>query len=358
MQLKPLLFLGEAISVRPNDRKLPRRLILCYERPYLTPMSRAFASRGILLVSALSGVILWGTPHRASADKHHEVRSGQTLSTIARRYHVSVSALASANGLTSETLLKQGTTLRVPARGQKINAKRPQGRQSAINLYRVCTKERLRLRVLDEQGRARKAARTQLARLLRPRGSKRTHLPHPRLLQLLSRVSTHFDGRTLVVISGYRTPGNRTSKTSKHTQGRAIDFKIEGISNRVLRDYLRTLPNVGVGYYPRSSFVHLDVRAKPAYWVDWAGPGEAPIFEKRRQARDTEVESNGAEDDAIELESSESEIQPPSQDSDDALRGTKTVAQEERDDRNHASDSSLLREIPDSDRAPAPVDAP
>lgn len=303
-------------------------------------MHIAFCSWRLLAATVVTLATLSAVPKTAAAERQHEVRSGQTLSTIARRYHITVNSLAAANGLTSQTLLKQGTVLRVPepgvvyiARGQTLAAlarkhnvevaalaranrirvgdevfegqrlilpgtsarARPEVKQehaetrrgrrsSSISMYRVCTKERIKLRVLDDNGRPRRAARNQLARLLRPRGSSRTRLPPPRLLQLLQRVSDRFDGRTLVVISGYRTPGRGTSKTSRHAQGRAIDFKVEGISNQVLRDYLRTFPNVGVGYYPRSTFVHLDVRGQSAYWVDWSGPGEAPIMQKRNQA--------------------------------------------------------------------------
>jgi len=39
-----------------------------------------------------------------------------------------------------------------------------------------------------------------------------------------------------------------------------------------------TLSKVGVGYYPRGSFVHVDVRSKAVYWVDWSRPGEPPLY--------------------------------------------------------------------------------
>lgn len=320
---------------------------------------RLFAA-AVVVASTLSAI-----PGTATAERHHEVRSGQTLSTIARRYRITVNSLAAANGLTSQTLLKQGTVLRVPepgvvyiARGQtlaalarmhgvevatlaranrirvgdevfegqrlvlpgasaapqrELNRDRGETRRArgtgAINMYRVCTKERVKLRVLDANGHPRRAARSQLARLLRPRGSSRTRLPPPRLLQLLKRVSDRFDGRTLVIISGYRTPGRGTSKTSRHAQGRAIDFKVEGISNKVLRDYLRTFPNVGVGYYPRSTFVHLDVRGQSAYWVDWSGPGEAAITQKRGQGT-----SLAAQDEAEELDDTHQTVEPSESD--------------------------------------------
>jgi len=51
-----------------------------------------------------------------------------------------------------------------------------------------------------------------------------------------------------------------------------------------VRDFCRTLGTVGVGYYPNSSFVHLDVRDVPTYWIDYSGPGQAPRYAHRRKA--------------------------------------------------------------------------
>ena len=95
-----------------------------------------------------------------------------------------------------------------------------------------------------------------------------------RLLTLLADVSDHFGGKPLRVVSGYRTTS--WVEESKHPLGRACDFIVLGVPNTVLRDYLKTLENVGVGYYPNSTFVHLDVRERNTYWVDYAGPGEPP----------------------------------------------------------------------------------
>ncbi|HEY0711832.1 MAG TPA: hypothetical protein VGF45_04105, partial [Polyangia bacterium] len=37
----------------------------------------------------------------------------------------------------------------------------------------------------------------------------------------------------------------------------------------------------GVGYYPNSSFVHLDIRrGASAFWIDYSGPGENAIYAK------------------------------------------------------------------------------
>lgn len=99
---------------------------------------------------------------------------------------------------------------------------------------------------------------------------------HPRLIYLLTKVSNHFGGREIYIVSGYRPTS--VSSHSRHNHGHAVDFKIQGVPNHVLRDYLRTLPSVGVGYYPNSTHVHLDTRPSSSYWVDYSGPGEKPRY--------------------------------------------------------------------------------
>ena len=58
--------------------------------------------------------------------------------------------------------------------------------------------------------------------------------------------------------------------------GKAVDFRVTGVPNEVVRDFCRTLKNTGCGYYPNSTFVHLDVRESSAFWIDYSKPGEPP----------------------------------------------------------------------------------
>ncbi len=79
------------------------------------------------------------------------------------------------------------------------------------------------------------------------------------------------------VISGYRaretTDALRrggaavASDTSQHQMGTAMDFRIEGIPLRDLRDTAWCLQRGGVGYYPEShnNFIHVDV-ARVRFW--------------------------------------------------------------------------------------------
>lgn len=69
------------------------------------------------------------------------------------------------------------------------------------------------------------------------------------------------------IISGYRSPrtnamlhesSHGVARHSLHMEGRAIDIRLEGIDMRMLRNAAIRLRRGGVGYYPRSNFVHLD----------------------------------------------------------------------------------------------------
>jgi len=76
------------------------------------------------------------------------------------------------------------------------------------------------------------------------------------------------------VISGYRSPAtnaklNRNSsgvaKRSLHMQGKAIDIRLPGVELKHLRQAALSLKAGGVGYYPKSNFVHVDT-GRPRFW--------------------------------------------------------------------------------------------
>jgi uncharacterized protein YcbK (DUF882 family) len=90
----------------------------------------------------------------------------------------------------------------------------------------------------------------------------------PNLLDLLFSVKSNISEPAVFnVISGYRSPEtNRklrahtsgVAKNSLHTRGRAIDIRLPGFETKRLRNLCVTLKAGGVGYYPRSDFVHVD----------------------------------------------------------------------------------------------------
>ena len=73
--------------------------------------------------------------------------------------------------------------------------------------------------------------------------------------------------RPLQVISGYRSPKTNAALHKKsrgvatkslHMQGKAIDIRIQGIAAKDIKEAAISLARGGVGYYPRSNFVHID----------------------------------------------------------------------------------------------------
>ena len=146
------------------------------------------------------------------------------------------------------------------------------------------------------------------------------------LVSHLEKVVEHFASKKdemprVFVISGYR-PG---SKGSFHQSGKALDFRIDGVKNEDLVAYCKTLTDVGCGYYPNSSFVHMDARAPGTghvAWIDASGPGESPNYvaawpipaDKKSAAKDSDeaVAKNDVDsDDASDADAKSSQPTKP-----------------------------------------------
>jgi uncharacterized protein YcbK (DUF882 family) len=72
------------------------------------------------------------------------------------------------------------------------------------------------------------------------------------------------------IVCGYRTPwsnaylrhGTASSGVAEHSQhmeAKAIDIRVPGVATTALRDAALSFAAGGVGYYPISQFVHVDV---------------------------------------------------------------------------------------------------
>lgn len=155
-------------------------------------------------------------------------------------------------------------------------------RYPAIVVHHVARNQEIRWKPYDAKGRMQKSEVRRIEGLLRCHHTGKRHALSSRLVQMLYKVGRHYAVQRLEVISGYRSPRISRAKgtpRSYHPRGRAADIRVPGVSTDGLRDYLRTFPRVGVGYYPRSGFVHLDVRDdRSAFWIDRSGPGERPEY--------------------------------------------------------------------------------
>ena len=90
----------------------------------------------------------------------------------------------------------------------------------------------------------------------------------PRLLDLLHRIHLALDtAQPFNLISGYRSPATNAwlagqsegvARHSLHMYGMASDINVQGRSLALLRLVALAMCGGGVGYYPRSDFVHVD----------------------------------------------------------------------------------------------------
>ena len=267
-------------------------------------------------VSVLVLGAVFALPVFARADVKHTIARGHTIQAIAARYHVTEKSIIDANHLKDVKHLKVGDVLTIPGvdpptpspskakaaaeKKSKLDEKADKAEREdkkhdkksdqptsfaakaktpgVVHLHRIATTEEQDIRVTDKHGKVSESALKSFEKLLRSQGG----LSHPidsRLVSLLGVVSNHFGSRKIEVVSGFRpyTPTQYTPH-SNHNHGRAVDFRVVGVPNEAVRDFCRSLKNTGCGYYPNSTFVHMDVRDSSAFWIDYSKPGEPPRY--------------------------------------------------------------------------------
>jgi len=79
-------------------------------------------NKGQELLARLHEIPVSSVPRPAYV--YHRVRSGETLSTIAQRYHTSVRRIARANNITKANYIVAGKKLKIPQRGTAVYASR------------------------------------------------------------------------------------------------------------------------------------------------------------------------------------------------------------------------------------------
>jgi uncharacterized protein YcbK (DUF882 family) len=140
-----------------------------------------------------------------------------------------------------------------------------------LALYALNTNDRAELAAASDKGGFLASALDHAAYVLRESHSGNEYPVEPRLLDVIYRIQTHFQAQEIRIVSGYRTPWR--GATSNHGKGRALDIVVPGQKDEDVAKFARELGFVGVGVYPTSGFVHVDVRDRSYFWVDASGPG-------------------------------------------------------------------------------------
>lgn len=238
---------------------------------------------------------------------------------------------------------------RLEASAQPPAAPRPRAEAEcprAITLVRRrgARVERLRMPLLDCDGQPRDEARRALSVMARSRTveepptddeirawreadgdpehlTERVRLLHPGLLERLQRIGEAFDPHPIEIVSGHRP---ESSPRSRHHHGHALDLVVQGVPREAVRDLAVTFAQTGVGWYPNSVFVHVDVRDESTYWVDLSGPGERPRY-VRGATPPTPGDDPDEREGAAEATPSPEELERIRRETAEALRGIRLL---------------------------------
>ena len=161
--------------------------------------------------------------------------------------------LAGALGLAAPSLIAGGASAAAPRR------------LALLNLH---TGERLAATYF-EAGRYLPDALSAIDRVLRDHRTGAVHPIDPGLLDLVASLSETLAAQgTVQVISGYRSPASNAALNARssgvatrslHMKGMAMDIRVPGVDLGQVRKAALALGRGGVGYYPQSDFVHVDV---------------------------------------------------------------------------------------------------
>lgn len=156
-----------------------------------------------------------------------------------------------------------GMRLVRPARSEARGL--PEARLCFVNVW---TNERLEVTFRDMDGRYDWDALDDINHIMRCHYTGEVAAMDVRVLEHINLVQKKLGGdREIHIISGFRSPqyntllvktGRRAAKNSLHVQGQAVDLRMPGLHPKVIRQAAVELGFGGVGYYPRSKFVHLD----------------------------------------------------------------------------------------------------
>lgn len=186
---------------------------------------------------------------------------------------------ASDRHITRRHLLQLGASgalaCALPGSAGAAHAVRLDGaRERELGFYNAHTGERLSV-VYWAEGDYQQAPLREIDHLLRDHRTGDVLAIDRNLLDLLHRIRVELaTNEPFHVISGYRSPktnatlraqGRGVGRRSLHMQGKAIDIFVPGREVSALRRTARALQAGGVGYYPKSGFVHVDV-GRVRYW--------------------------------------------------------------------------------------------
>jgi uncharacterized protein YcbK (DUF882 family) len=172
-----------------------------------------------------------------------------------------------------------------------VAPRRPTGAKGHFLVELVNTGETVDVRLDLASGEVEASSYRALRHLMRCQRTGAETPMDPRLIELLYRITqrTH---QKIQLVSGFRAPMFSLATLSYHTRGMAADIRVPGMTPLMVRDLARAMGVKGIGYYPVSQFVHVDVRDQPQEWTDYG--------ENRWDAEGGEHEPGHGKTDAVD----------------------------------------------------------
>lgn len=164
-------------------------------------------------------------------------------------------------GLTATALVavQPSLALATPSFGPKMKE---------LAFYNLHTDEKLRV-TYWKNGKFDPASMAKINHILRDFRTGDVYPMAPNLIDLLHAMQTRLETDSVIeIISGYRSPKSNAmlvnnsdgvARRSYHMQGVATDIRMRGVSLRRLQTTALFMKRGGVGFYPKSDFVHVDV---------------------------------------------------------------------------------------------------
>jgi len=181
-------------------------------------------------------------------------QTNNQVATINRRQLLKVGLLASVVCLNPLPVWARSSLLDTPER--------------SLSLLNTHTGERLKQIVYWEKGAYLPEALLDINYVLRDHRTDEVYTIDPITLDLMAALNRKLSAnRPFEIISGYRSPqsnallrkaSNGVARNSYHMKGMAVDLRLPGVPLKTLRKAALDLRMGGVGYYPKSNFVHVD----------------------------------------------------------------------------------------------------
>ena len=160
-------------------------------------------------------------------------------------------------------LAASGAMLMMPAAMANLPKEAPR----QLSLYNLHTEEKLKATYWAD-GEYQPDGLADINHLLRDHRSGEHTDIDPQLLNLMFLLHEKAQSKQAFhIISGYRSPASNemlrknstgVAQKSLHTLGMAVDLRLPGIELEALRNMALSLQGGGVGYYPKSDFIHID----------------------------------------------------------------------------------------------------